>query len=94
MRSSGRSTFLINNVGVFLETDTKDRSEAAADRFLQQLMINVAGGYWCSQEAVPHMNDGGRIIFTASISGKVGSRHHSGYAASKHGCSHDQEHGD
>jgi NAD(P)-dependent dehydrogenase (short-subunit alcohol dehydrogenase family) len=75
---------LINNVGVFLETPTTDRSQAAADLFMKQLLVNVAGGYWCSQEAVPHMSEGGRIIFTASISGKVGSASHSGYAASKH----------
>ncbi len=76
---------LVNNVGVFLETPTTDRSEAAADLFMKQLMVNLAGGYWCSQEAVPHMREGGRIIFTASISGKIGSPQHSGYAASKHG---------
>ena len=69
----------------FLETATTDRSDAAADRFVTQLMVNLAGGYWCSQEALPHMSADGRIIFTASISGKIGSPHHSGYAASKHG---------
>ena len=31
------------------------------------------------------MKDGGRIIFTASISGKLGSPNHAGYAAAKHG---------
>jgi len=35
-------------------------------------------------EAVPHMSDGGRIIFTASISGRLGSPKHAGYAATKH----------
>lgn len=76
---------LINNSGVFWDTPSDDRSERNYDVFVRQTMINVVGNWWCTMEAVPHMSDGGRIIFTASISGKRGSPRHAGYAATKHG---------
>lgn len=81
----GHLDVLINNVGVFLDTPSTDRSEETSSIFVKQIMINLVGPYWCAIEAIPHMSDGGRIIFTASIAGKVGSPGHSSYVASKHG---------
>jgi len=75
---------LVNNSGVFWDTPSDDRSAKNYDTFVKQMMINVVGTWWCAMAAVPHMADGGRIIFTASISGRFGSPKHSGYAASKH----------
>ena len=80
----GHIDVLINNAGVFWDTPTADRSAKNYDTFTRQLMINVVGTWWCAMEAAPHMRDGGRIIFTASISGRLGSPNHAGYAASKH----------
>jgi 3-hydroxybutyrate dehydrogenase len=76
---------LINNSGVFWDTPSDDRSAKNYDVFVKQLMINVVGTWWCTLEAVPHMSDGGRVIFTSSISGRLGSPRHAGYAATKHG---------
>ena len=81
----GHIDVLINNSGVFWDTPSDDRSATNYDTFVKQLMINVVGTWWCAMEAVPHMSGGGRIIFTASISGRLGSPKHAGYAASKHG---------
>ncbi len=81
----GTIDVLINNSGVFWDTPSSNRSAKNYDVFAKQLMINVVGTWWCAMEAVPHMKDGGRIIFTASISGRLGSPNHAGYAASKHG---------
>lgn len=81
----GRIDVLINNSGVFWDTPSSDRSAKNYDTFVKQMMINVVGTWWCTMEAVPHMVDGGRVIFTASISGKLGSPNHAGYAATKHG---------
>ncbi len=69
---------------MFWDTPSDDRSAKNYDTFVKQLMINVVGTWWCTMAAVPHMGDGGRVIFTASISGRLGSPNHSGYAASKH----------
>ena len=81
----GRIDVLINNSGVFWETPTSDVSAKNYDVFVKQMMINVVGTWWCTMEAAPHMVEGGRIIFTASISGRLGSPNHAGYAATKHG---------
>ncbi|MGE4242365.1 SDR family NAD(P)-dependent oxidoreductase [Ramlibacter sp.] len=80
----GSIDVLVNNSGVFWDTPSDDRSAKNYDTFVKQLMINVVGTWWCAMAAVPHMKDGGRIIFTSSISGRLGSPKHSGYAASKH----------
>ncbi|MDO8771155.1 MAG: SDR family oxidoreductase [Burkholderiaceae bacterium] len=80
----GHIDVLVNNSGVFWDTPSDDRSAKNYDTFVKQLMINVVGTWWCAMAAVPHMADGGRIIFTASISGRLGSPKHAGYAASKH----------
>ena len=76
---------LINNAGVFWDTPSDDRTDKNYDTFVRQMMINVVGTWWCTMEAVPHMKEGSRVIFTASISGKLGSPNHAGYAATKHG---------
>jgi NAD(P)-dependent dehydrogenase (short-subunit alcohol dehydrogenase family) len=81
----GHIDVLINNSGVFWETPSDDRSDRNYDVFVKQMMINVVGTWWCALAAVPHMQDGGRIIFTSSISGRLGSPKHAGYAATKHG---------
>ena len=80
-----RIDVLVNNSGVFWDTPSTDRSLKNYEVFARQLMINVTGTWWCAMEAAPRMPEGGRIIFTASISGRLGSPHHAGYAASKHG---------
>ena len=76
---------LINNAATVNLTRADDRSDATAESFERQIQVNLTGLYWCAQEAVPKMTDGGRIIFTSSTWGKVGAPGYAAYNASKHG---------
>lgn len=57
----------------------------AADRFDELVETNLAGTYRCCRAAEPHLADGGRIVVTASILGRIGVAGYTGYCASKAG---------
>ena len=76
---------LINNAAVFGPTPADDLGDEMADWFRRHFDVNVLGTYWCAQEAAARMKPGGRIIFTASIWGKVAAKgNFAAYIASKH----------
>lgn len=81
----GRHDVLVANAGIFTSTASTDTSDENAAKFARHLDINVVGLNNCAVAAIPHLNDNARIIFTASIWGKVGAADYTGYAASKHG---------
>lgn len=58
------------------------------DAWQRSLSVNLTGYFLCAREASKVMireNRGGRIIQINSKSGKVGSKHNSGYSAAKFG---------
>ncbi len=72
-----------NNAGVGGTFDeTADISE---ERWETVIGVNLTGVWRCLRHEIPAMNDGGAIINTASILGKVGSAATPAYTASKHG---------
>jgi NAD(P)-dependent dehydrogenase (short-subunit alcohol dehydrogenase family) len=75
---------LVNNAALTVETPVADDSERIARLFERTLAINVTGLYWVAQAVAASMEDGGRIIFTASLWGKTAGVGFSAYVASKH----------
>ena len=55
------------------------------DRFDELVETNLAGTYRSCRAAEPHLADGGRIVVTASILGRIGVAGYTGYCASKAG---------
>lgn len=72
---------LVNNAGIFADRALTEISEA---EFASMLEVNLVSILTLSQEALPHMPDGGRIINIASRS-FMGGRRMAHYAASKGG---------
>lgn len=79
-----RIDVLVNNAGLELMTPLADTSPGAEAAFGRILDINVLGTYYVTRAAVQKMANGGRIIFTASIWGRVSVAKFSAYCASKH----------
>ncbi len=79
----GSLDIAFNNAGIGGTFDeTADISE---ERWQTVLDINLTGVWRCIRHEIPEMTDGGAIINTASILGKVGSAATPAYTASKHG---------
>ncbi len=80
----GPADVLINNAALTVETPFADNSDKTAHLFQRTLDVNVAGLYWVAQVFAKTMNEGGRIIFTASFWAKTAGPRYSVYVASKH----------
>lgn len=79
----GSLDIAFNNAGIGGTFDeTADISE---ERWQTVIDINLTGVWRCIRHEIPEMDDGGAIINTASILGKVGSAATPAYTASKHG---------
>jgi NAD(P)-dependent dehydrogenase (short-subunit alcohol dehydrogenase family) len=46
--------------------------------------VNATGAFLCTRAALPRLNEDGRIVTVASVSGRVGSKYTAAYTASKH----------
>jgi len=55
------------------------------DRFDDLVATNLIGTYSCCRAAEPQLEDGGRIVVTASILARIGVAGYTGYCASKAG---------
>jgi NAD(P)-dependent dehydrogenase (short-subunit alcohol dehydrogenase family) len=55
------------------------------DRFDDIVQTNLYGTYWCTRAAEQRLPDGGRIVVTSSILGRIGVAGYTAYCASKAG---------
>jgi len=79
-----RLDVVINNAGLELITPLLEPGPETEATFRRIIEINVVGSYYVTREAVPKMQAGGRIVFTASVWGKSAVAEFSAYCASKH----------
>jgi len=75
---------LINNAGLERTTPMDEPGDEVEQLFRRIIDVNVIGTYFVTREALPKMQAGGRIIFTASIWSRTAVADFSAYCASKH----------
>lgn len=75
---------LVNNAAIQNLTPIDEPGEAVEATFRRIVEINLLGTYYVTREALPRMDPGGRILFTASVWSKTAEAGYSGYCASKH----------
>jgi len=80
--SHGKIDILVSNAGknivTPLERVTNEEWEAI-------ISINLNGPYYLLRESITLLNEGGSVIFVASVAGETGAPHHPHYAAAKAG---------
>jgi NAD(P)-dependent dehydrogenase (short-subunit alcohol dehydrogenase family) len=79
--SSGQIDVLVNNAGVGGGLPIQEADSAGWRRILD---TNVWGTFLVTREAVPRLNDGGRIVNISSVLGRFGVPGYTAYCASKH----------
>ncbi len=75
---------LVCNAAIQPITPLDDSDEAMA-LFRRVIEVNLIGQHHCTLAALPKIDRGGSLIYTASIWAKIGVAHYSAYCASKHG---------
>ncbi len=77
----GGLDIVVNNSGV---TKTRDPLALTESEYAELFDVNVRAAYFCSQQAVPHLERrGGAIVSVSSIHGGAGFPGHAAYAATK-----------
>jgi len=76
----GSLDVLVHSAGIYRPATLP---ETTLETFDATWLINVRAPYALTQAALPHLRDGGRIVFISSVSGHVGFAGDSAYAASK-----------
>jgi NAD(P)-dependent dehydrogenase (short-subunit alcohol dehydrogenase family) len=80
----GRLDYAFNNAGI--EGDLGPTADYPEDAWHRVISINLTSVFLCMKYQIPHMlEEGGAIVNTASILGKVGFANTPAYSASKHG---------
>jgi 3-oxoacyl-[acyl-carrier protein] reductase len=78
----GRLDFLINNAAILRDRTVKNLTDEQWDAVID---TNLSSVFRVSQIALPYLEDGGRIINMASISGVIGFYGQANYASAKAG---------
>lgn len=80
----GRLDILVNNAGITIDKTVLKMTD---EDWYRVLAVNLSGGFFMSQAALPHMIErgSGRIINISSIIGEQGNIGQANYAASKSG---------
>lgn len=76
----GHLDIMISNAGIEL---LRSLEETRIEDFDQLFAVNTRGQFFAAQQAAKHMENGGRIVLTSSISVTKGIAGHALYAASK-----------
>ncbi len=75
---------LVNNAGLERMTPLDDTDQTTLAVFRRVVDVNIVGTTIVTQAALPKMGDGGRIINTSSIWGRVAEPMFGAYVCSKH----------
>lgn len=78
----GRIDVLVNNAGI---NRTADFDKQSDEDWTDVLETNLKGTFICSQETLPYIPDGGRVINIGSVSGQYGGPRTPSYACAKAG---------
>lgn len=81
MRKFGHIDILVNNAGEQHPTD--DIEKITEEQLLRTFRTNVFAYFFMVKAALPHMNNGGVIVNTASVTAYRGSKNLLDYSASK-----------
>jgi 3-oxoacyl-[acyl-carrier protein] reductase len=73
---------VVNNAGIYKRATVDQKT---LEDWRQVLDVNLTGCFLVTKHALPHVPDGGRLIFISSQRGFKGSPHGADYAASKAG---------
>lgn len=82
MDNTGGIDILVNNAGIYHRSSFIEMKSEQWDRIMN---VNLKGCYNVCKYSIPHMRDGGKIIFISSQLAFKGSSHGADYAASKAG---------
>lgn len=77
----GRIDILVNNAAIHYEQ--KKLEDITTEQLLRTFSTNIFSYFWITQEALPHMPEGGAIINTASVTAYRGSPALIDYASTK-----------
>ncbi|MFO8133585.1 MAG: 3-oxoacyl-ACP reductase family protein [Thermoplasmatota archaeon] len=78
----GAIDIVVNNAGIYKRATVDQKT---LEDWHKVLEVNLTGSYLVAKHALPHVPDGGRLIFISSQRGFKGSPHGADYAASKAG---------
>lgn len=81
-RRTGRLDVVVNNAAILRDRTARKMSD---DEWRAVIDTNLTGVFNVCRAAIPHLEDGGRIVNMASISGQIGFFGQSNYAAAKAG---------
>jgi NAD(P)-dependent dehydrogenase (short-subunit alcohol dehydrogenase family) len=84
LHEHGPVDVLVNNAGLERLTPIAAQDEQTVALFEQVIHTNIVGTYHVTRLVLPHMGEGGCIINTASIWGRVAEPLFGAYVASKH----------
>lgn len=78
----GEIDFLVNNAAILRDRTVKNLTDEDWEAVIE---TNLSAVFRVTQEALPHLRDGGRVVNLASISGVVGFFGQANYASAKAG---------